>query len=591
MNLFARLQLLAHVAKWRLTWERKDLDYIPEGVSNPKFMTAMEAVRLIRDGAVSFSCGMAANARPSVWFWAIERSFRETGHPRGLTHIIVGAQGGRGRVPGTVEELGKHEGLVTRFIAGHHETVRSMLKLAEKGLVELHTFPQGIEAMLIEAQGNGVYALESETGVGTFLDPRVGNGTVVVPGRGKSMTDAAGDKLRYHLPPVDVALFVAPSADREGNIYVRNCCLYTENHESAKAAKANGGRVLVSVAEIVEKRPDEIFLPADMVDAVVVHPYNEQTGSVPQRKYWPMFTEGANVDIDPAMEKLRFINEVLRITPKRGRVENALARLAASVFTRYVHKCCNIIIGVGMPEEVARLIYEGGLFKDVTFMSETGVVGGLPAPGIFFGASINPREIMSSAQIFHLCYEHLDAAILGILEADSEGNLNVSKRGDGPLNYVGPGGFPDFCAAADTILFVGSWMAHSTMAIVNGRLVIEKPGPHKFVQSVSEITMSGQQALKKGKTVLYITNVGVFKLTPKGMMLIEVMPGVDIGKDIMTDCPMRVVLPEDGNVAVTDPSVVTGEGFHLAWHAPLRPARPENQAGADANKETYKKSA
>jgi propionate CoA-transferase len=507
---------------------------------------------------------MAANAPPKVWFSAIARSFEETGHPRGLTHVIVGAQGGRGRIPGTVEELGR-EGCVVRFIAGHHETVKSMLRLAERGAVELHTLPQGIEALLIEAQSRGIDALESDTGMGTFLDPRVGHGSLVVPGRGESLVEAAGDRLRYHLPKLEVAFFIAPAADAEGNIYVRNCSLYTESHEAALAAKANGGKVLVSVAEIVDKRPDDIFLPADKVDAVAVHPYNEQVSSVPQRKFWKMFTEGAAEDLDRSMEMLRFANRVLGITPKRGPVDDALARLAADVFTRYVRKCCNIIVGVGLPEEVARLVYEGGLYKDVTFMSETGVVGGLPAPGVFFGAAVDPKEIMSSAQVFHLCYEHLDAALLGILEADSQGNLNVSRRGEGPLNYVGPGGFPDFCAAADTIVFVGSWMAHGHLEIKDGRLVIVRPGQHKFIDRVSEITMSGAQALKKNKTVLYVTNVGVFQLTPRGMTLIEVMPGIDIQKDILEACPMRVVLPEDGQVPVTAAAIVTGKGFKLDW--------------------------
>jgi propionate CoA-transferase len=222
-------------------------------------------------------------------------------------------------------------------------------------------------------------------------------------------------------------------------------------------------------------------------------------------------------------------------------------------------------VGVGLPEEVSRLIYKGGLFDDVTFISETGVIGGLPGPGIFFGAGINPKEIISSAQTFHLCYEHLDATILGILEADSSGNINVSKRGDGAINYVGPGGFPDFCAAADTIIFVGSWMAGSVMSIKNGNLVIEKPGKHKFIDRVSEITMSGEQALKKNKKVLYVTNVGVFKLTGRGMELAEVMPGIDINRDIIDSCPMKVVLPENRNVPVVGKSIVTGEGFKLKW--------------------------
>jgi propionate CoA-transferase len=567
MNLSAKIRLLSVILRWRLTWKKNDLEYRPKGIDNPKFMTAMEAVRLIKDGSTTFSCGMAGNARPSVWFWAIERLFRETGHPRGLTHIIVGAQGGRGRIPGTLEELGKYPGLITRLIAGHIETLKTFLKLADQGALELHTLPQGIETLLIEAQGRGRFFIESDTGAGTFLDPRVGNGSVVVPGKGTSLVEVAGDDLRYSLPKIDTAYFIAPAADREGNIYVKNCALFTETRESALAAKANGGRVLVSVAQIIDKQPDDIFLPAEMVDAVAVHPYNEQTVAVPQKKFWPMFTEGAKVDPQAAMAELQFVNRVLGITPIRGKVEDALARLAASIFTRFVKKCCNIIIGVGLPEEVARLIHTGGLFEDVTFMSETGVIGGLPAPGVYFGAGVNPREIISSAQIFHLCYEHLDCAVLGILEVDSQGNVNVSKRGEGPLNYVGPGGFPDFCAAADTLIFVGSWMANAKMEIRDKRLSILKSGTHKFIKKVGEITMSGEQALKKGKTALYVTNVGVFRLTNKGMMLIEVMPGVDIEKDIMQACPMQVILPESGQVPVTPDAIVTGEGFRLNWQS------------------------
>jgi len=565
VNFITSIKLLSHILKWRFTWNRKNLDFKAAGTNNHKFMSAMEAIKLIPDGATVFSSGLGGNTRCSVWFWATERSFRETGHPRNLTHINIGAQGGRGKVPGTIEEIAKNKGCVTRYIAGHLETAKAMLKLADLGQLELHTFPQGIESLLVEAQSRGIFEIETETGVGTFLDPRIGNGTVVIPGTGKSLTEVSGDKLRYRLPKIDIAYFTAPAADREGNIYIRNCCMYTESYESALAARANGGKVLVSVAEIIEKDEKDIFLSVDKVDAIVVHPYNEQAASIPQLKYWEMFTEGAKVDKKDAIEKLKFINQVLGITPKRGQVENALARLGGSVFTRYVKKCSNIVVGVGLPEEVSRLIYEGGLFDDITFMSETGVIGGLPAPGIFFGAGINPKEIMSSAQTFHLCYEHLDATILGILEADSHGNINVSKRGKGAINYVGPGGFPDFCAAAETIIFVGSWMAGAVMSIENGKLVIEKPGKHKFISKVDEITMSGEETLKKNKTVLYVTNVGVFKLTARGMELIEVMPGINIKNDIIDSCPMKVHLPESGDVPVVEASIVTGQGFKLKW--------------------------
>ncbi|MFH1139168.1 MAG: hypothetical protein V1816_24060 [Pseudomonadota bacterium] len=566
MNFMTKVELLAHILKWRLSWSKRDLDYRVPGLKNPKFMTAREAARLIPDDATIFSSAMAGNMRPSVFFWAIREAFEKTGHPRNLTQIAVGAQGGRGKVPGTIEELGL-PGLVVRFIAGHHETVKSMLRLADQGLIELHTLPQGLETFLIEAQGRGRFELESETGVGTFLDPRVGSGSVVLPGKGESLVEAAGDKLRYRLPKIDVSYFLAPAADREGNIYIRNCCLHAESYESALAAKANNGRVLVSVAELVEKNEREIFLPADVVDAVVVHPYNEQAGGIRQLRYWDMFTEGARVDMDDAMDRLRFINKVLRITPRRGPVEDALARLAASVFTRFVRKCSNIVVGVGLPEEVSRLVYEGGLFGDISLIAETGVIGGLPAPGIFFGAAVNPKEIITSAQTFHLCYEHLDATILGLLEADSQGNVNVSRRGPGAVNYVGPGGFPDFCAAADVIIFVGSWMAHSEMEIRDGKLAVVKAGQPKFLERVSEISMSGPQALKKGKKVFYVTNVGVFRLTERGMELMEAMPGLDVQRDIVQACPMKIVPPESGRVPVVGDAIVTGKGFRLAWLA------------------------
>ena len=105
-------------------------------------LSARAAVTKIPDGACGISCGIGGNARCSILFWALRERYEHTGSPHGLTWISVGGQGGRGRVPGTVEELGI-DGLVTRYIAGHTETARTMLQLAQEGRVELHTLPQG----------------------------------------------------------------------------------------------------------------------------------------------------------------------------------------------------------------------------------------------------------------------------------------------------------------------------------------------------------------------------------------------------------------------------------------------------------------
>ena len=39
-------------------------------------------------------------------------------------------------------------------------------------------------------------------------------------------------------------------------------------------------------------------------------------------------------------------------------------------------------------------------------------------------------------------------AVLGFLQIDSHGNVNVSRRGPGIKDYVGPGGFPSIIQSA-----------------------------------------------------------------------------------------------------------------------------------------------
>ena len=457
------------------------------------------------------------------------------------------------------------EGLVKVWIGAHQETVKSFLKLAQKGKLEVHRISQGVLDFLIEAQNKGEDSLVSKTGVGTMIDPREGNGSPLIKGAGESLSAAEGDHLRYRLPKITMAMMNAPYADAEGNIYFKHASVITENIESALAARQNGGKVLVTVTDIIPKNEKEISLPADKVDAIVVNPNNEQCGMARQRKYWEMFTEGAKVDTEDALSRLLLVNNLLRITPHRGPAEEALARLAADFFMRVAKKNQYVNVGVGMPEEVCMLIYEGGIHEDVTYLLESGPLGGMPAMGVFFGASINPEKLLSSAQMFHLIYEKLDTTLLGLLQVDSKGNVNVSKRGEGPINYVGPGGFTDMTVAAKTILFIGSWMIGAHMEVHDGKIMMVKPGTPKFVDKVDEITFSGSEALKHGKNVYYCTNVGVFQLTERGMELIEVMPGIDIQKDIINGCSMKIVPPEEGKFSVVSESIVTGKDFKLHW--------------------------
>ncbi len=563
------LKTLNHVLKWRLNWEQYDLDYRPRNLDPDKFLSARQMAEKIADYSVCISSGMAGNARCSIFYWAIRDRFREQGHPGHLTWITVSAQGGRGKSPGTVEEL-DDVGLLDMYISGHHETAKKLTQRAEEGHIELHTMPQGEMTFLLEAQAKGVSSIESRIGINTFLDPRTGTGSAVTPDaehRFITVSDTDPEKLTYRLPLIDVAVFNAPYADREGNIYYRDAAVITENTESALAAKKNGGQVFVSVGRIIEKSPAEISLAKDLVDGIVLNPRNEQTATVPQRRFWPMFTIGADVNEKTALHRLKRINRFMGITPKRGPVDNTLSRMAASLFTRVARKGALINLGIGLPEEVGRLLYEGGLYLDLICSAETGVYHGLPTPGVFFGGAINPKQMLSSAQIFNHYKKHLDIAVLGMLQVDTQGNVNVSKRCDRIADYVGPGGFLNIAASAKTIIFVGSWMAKSKMSIKNGRLKIEKQGIVKFVDQVDQVTFSGRQALSMGKRVYYVTNVGIFNLTERGIEVTHVVPGVDLEKDILGVSRASIVMPEGKPVREVSASIMTGNGFCLGWNS------------------------
>ncbi|KPK52917.1 MAG: hypothetical protein AMJ59_26425 [Gammaproteobacteria bacterium SG8_31] len=236
VNLVDKALLLGHVLAWRARWDRRDLDYLPAERISDKFMTGREAASLIPDGATVISSGMAGNSRCSAFYWAIRERYEAEGRPKGLTWISVGGQGGRGRAPGTVEEVGR-EGLVTRFISGHVETTKSMLALAEKGCLDLHVLPQGEMTELIEGQARGINCVRSRTGLDTFLDPRCGSGSAVFDRNGANLVHADADELVYELPAIDVALFCGAYADPQGNVYLTDVHYHRKSRIGERGAR------------------------------------------------------------------------------------------------------------------------------------------------------------------------------------------------------------------------------------------------------------------------------------------------------------------------------------------------------------------
>jgi propionate CoA-transferase len=528
---------------------------VPE---NARFMSAHAAVDLIGDGDVVAVSGLGANQRASIVFWAIRETFAATGHPRDLTLMNLGGHGGRGHAPGTLEELGR-PGLCRRLVTGHLETFRAMLALAAQGACELQCLPQGTMALLIDALGRGETSLLSGTGVGTFIDPRVGTGSRV-GGTGEQLVSVDGECLRYRLPPIDVAIFNAPAADRHGNIYVRGCAMIGETREIARAARRNRGSVIANVGLIVDEGYAPVYLPADMVDAVVWHPDTEQAAGISHRAPWRALTTESDQPIAGALAEAQLVNRLAGLT-QGAAIDDAVARLAATVLVEHLRPGACVNIGTGLPERVCDALFAAGLHERLTLLVESGTVGGLPAPGLYFGASFAPREIVSSAEMFRRCYERLDATCLGVLEADGEGNVNVSRRSDRSDDYVGPGGFIDLTAAADLIVFVSRWMVHGDVAVDGGLVRVARRGAPKLVPRVREITFNGPRALRAGKRVFWATPVGLFRLSARGIELAQLMPGVDVRRDIVDVAGAPVIVPD--HVPVVPRAVVTGDGLVL----------------------------
>ena len=84
-------------------------------------------------------------------------------------------------------------------------------------------------------------------------------------------------------------------------------------------------------------------------------------------------------------------------------------------------------------------------------------------------------------------------------------------------------------------MFCGTFDAKGTeLEIGAGRLRIGKHGEvTKLVNHVEQITWSGSEGMKRGQQVVYVTERAVFRLTPKGLVLSEVAPGVDVKRDVL----------------------------------------------------------
>jgi propionate CoA-transferase len=487
-------------------------------MKNKLFMTADEAVSMIQDNDCVVTGGFVSSCCPEALTTALENRFLMEGAPRDLMLVFAAGQGKRN---GKGNDHFAHEGMVRKVIGGHWDRGPSLGKMALDNKIQAYNLPQGVISHLFRDIAAGKIGTLTHVGLNTFVDPRVDGAKLnnTTDEDIVHLVDIHGhERLFYKSFPIDVCLLRGTYADEHGNVTLEKEIGPLDTTAMAQAAKNSGGKVFVQVEKVVSAGsldPKLVKLPKIFVDAIVLG--DEETSM-----------QCLDCEYDPSLTgELRVPLQKKAASPLNAK--KVIARRAA------MELCENAVVnlGVGVPEMISSVAAEEGVGNSMTLTVEAGAIGGMPKPGAQFGAASNPDSILDQNVIFDF-YDGggLDVAFLGMAQTDEGGNINVSKF-NGRL--AGCGGFINITQNAKKVCFCGTFTAGGLQTVIqDGKLHILQEGRNqKFIDTVEQITFSGEYAQNTKQPVLYITERAVFELRADGLYLIEVAPGIDIEKDVV----------------------------------------------------------
>lgn len=523
-----------------------------------KFVSVEEALSHIPDGSVVAISGFNMATTPEYLIMKLWERYRDTGHPKDLFIISDTLPATPNRALDFVaRRLYEEEG---------QEFIRGMLlpftgwapyvqKLAMENRIELYSWSIGMAAYWFREVASGRPGLLTSIGRGTFLDPRQDGGAMNDLARERrtcrvSLIEIDGEEyLFYEAPKPNVSMIRGTTADEMGNITMEKEGIFGTVLAIAQAAKAqpNPGIVIAQVereARFGSLNPKNVHVPGPLVDFLVVAPpqYHWQSGTI---MYDPRISGTIIPPITPNLLPRMELNE-----------RKVIARRIALEMVKLVNEKGGPILvnlGIGIPAMVTNVAAEEGISDYIVTTIESGPWGGLALMGEDFGVSIGPFAIIPMPDMF-TNYEGgiIDAASLGFMQIDREGNVNPSML---PNRMPGPGGFPVIAAGSPRVFFGGGFTAgKKKLKVGEGKLRVEMDGSViKFVEKVYKIVFNGKVALDEGKEVLYITERAVFRLTDRGLVLEEVAPGVDLDRDLLSKMEFEPVI--SGDLREMDPRI------------------------------------
>jgi len=496
------------------------------------FITPREAAQLIESGWTITTGGFGSCGHPEAITAALEERFAAERSPNGLTLLFSAGQGDKDRRG--INRLGA-PGLLERVIGGYWALAPRLCELAQSGAVEAYNWPQGVISQLFRAIAAGSPGVLSRVGLNTFIDPRQQGGRLNSACREnlvKLINLGEEEYLLYPSMPIQCAVIRGTSADAKGNISMEREANFQDALAQALAAHNSGGIVIAQV-ERISSGPipaHDVRVPGIVVDHVVV---------APPELHWQTYGEPFN----PA-----FVGDVeghsLRLPTVPMGPKKIIARRAFFELMGMEGAVANL--GIGTPETIASVASEERSYG-FTLTVESGAIGGFPAGGMSFGATVAPEAVIEQPSLFDL-YDGggIDIAFLGNAQTDSLGNVNVSSFGG---RLCGVGGFVNISQAAKKVVFCGTFTTGGlAIEVSGGKLRITEEGKiAKFVNQVEHLSFnaSTSNSRRQSQEVLYVTERCVMRRIDGVLTIIEVAPGIDPLRDVVSRADAEIHVAAD----------------------------------------------